>query len=106
MSPRVYRGGPDLYPEAVNSLSATLEVKNKLGLHLRAASTLAQIAKEYTSTIMIGHGSQEVSARSVIQLMMLGAAHGSKLKIKVQGPDAADALAAIKSIFEQRFNEE
>ena len=90
----------------MSSLAATLEVKNKLGLHLRAASTLAQVAKDFTSTILIGHGNQEVNARSVIQLMMLGAAHGSKLKIKVQGSDASEALAAIKSIFEQRFNEE
>lgn len=90
----------------VNPLAATLEIKNKLGLHLRAASTLAQIAKEFQSAITIGHGDQEVNARSVIQLMMLGAAHGSKLKIKIQGPDAAAAMAAIKSIFEQRFNEE
>jgi phosphotransferase system HPr (HPr) family protein len=90
----------------VNPLAATLEIKNKLGLHLRAASTLAQIAKEFQSAITVGHGDQEVNARSVIQLMMLGAAHGTKLKIKIQGPDAVAAMAAIKSIFEQRFNEE
>jgi phosphocarrier protein HPr len=90
----------------VNPLAATLEIKNKLGLHLRAASTLAQIAKEFQSSITVGHGDQEVNARSVIQLMMLGAAHGTKVKIKIQGPDAATAMAAIKSIFEQRFNEE
>jgi phosphotransferase system HPr (HPr) family protein len=90
----------------VNPLAATLEIKNKLGLHLRAASTLAQIAKEFQSAITIGHGDQEVNARSVIQLMMLGAPHGTKLKIKIQGPDAVAAMAAIKSIFEQRFNEE
>jgi phosphotransferase system HPr (HPr) family protein len=90
----------------VNALAATLEVKNKLGLHLRAASTLAQVAKGFVSAITIGHGCQEVNARSVIQLMMLGAAHGSKLKVKVQGADAPEAMAAIKAIFERRFNEE
>jgi phosphocarrier protein HPr len=90
----------------VNSFSATLEVKNKLGLHLRAASTLATVAKQFISTITIGHGGEEVNARSVIKLMTLGAAHGSKLKVKVNGPDAEKALAAIKSIFEERFNEE
>jgi phosphotransferase system HPr (HPr) family protein len=90
----------------VNALAATLEVKNKLGLHLRAVSVLSQVAKEFQSTIMIGNANQEVNARSVIQLMMLGAAHGSKLKVKVSGPDAGAAMAAIKSIFEQRFNEE
>ncbi|HTT74371.1 MAG TPA: HPr family phosphocarrier protein [Candidatus Binataceae bacterium] len=90
----------------MNSLAATLEVKNKLGLHLRAASVLSQVAKDFQSAIIVSYGNQEVNARSVIQLMMLGAAHGAKLKIKVQGPDAAEAMAAIKSLFEQRFNEE
>ena len=90
----------------MNATSATLEVKNKLGLHLRAASTLAQVAKDFESSITLSNGAQEVSARSVIQIMMLGAAQGAKLKVKVQGPDAQAALAAIKAIFDQRFNEE
>ncbi|HEX4211264.1 MAG TPA: HPr family phosphocarrier protein, partial [Candidatus Binataceae bacterium] len=73
----------------MNHLAATLEIKNKLGLHLRAASVLSQIAKEFQSTITVSHGGQEANARSVIQLMTLGAAHGAKLKIKIQGPDEA-----------------
>lgn len=73
---------------------------------MRAASVLSQIAKEFQSTITVSHGGQEANARSVIQLMTLGAAHGAKLKIKIQGPDEAAAMMAIKSIFEQRFNEE
>jgi phosphotransferase system HPr (HPr) family protein len=102
----VYRLRPYLYPCAVNAVSATLEVKNKLGLHLRAASTLAQVAKAFESSVMLSNGTQEVSARSVIQIMMLGAAQGAKLKVKVQGADAPAAMAAIKGIFDQRFNEE
>ena len=73
---------------------------------MRAASTLAQVIKDFASTITIVYDIHEVNARSVIQLMMLGAAHGSKVKVKVNGPDASAAMAAIKSIFEQRFNEE
>jgi phosphotransferase system HPr-like phosphotransfer protein len=37
---------------------------------------------------------------------MLGASQGTKLKVKVEGPDAHAAMSAIKEIFEQRFNEE
>jgi phosphotransferase system HPr (HPr) family protein len=102
----VYGTGVDLYHKALSSLVATVIVKNHQGLHLRAASALVQVTKDFTSSITVIYGNQEVNARSVIQLILLRASYGAKLKIKVDGPDAAAALAAIRSIFEQRFNEE
>jgi phosphocarrier protein NPr len=92
--------------EAVNALEATLEIKNRLGLHLRAASTLADTVKKFNATVMLGNGAQAINARSVTNLIMLGAGQGTKLKIKVDGPEAHAALTAIKELFEQRFNEE
>jgi len=91
---------------AVNALETTLEIKNRLGLHLRAASTLADTVKKFNSTVTLGSGKHAVNARSVTNLIMLGAGQGTKLKVKVEGPDAQAALSAIKELFEQRFNEE
>jgi phosphotransferase system HPr (HPr) family protein len=90
----------------VKPLEATLEIKNRLGLHLRAASTLAETIKKFNATVTLGSGAQAVNARSVINLMMLGAGQGTRLKIKVEGPEASAAMSAIKELFEQRFNEE
>jgi len=87
------------------SVAATLEVTNTFGLHLRAASTLAQVARQFTSIITVEHGNQEVNARSVLGLAMLRVVHGTKLKIAIRGSDAAAAFEAIKLIFEQRFYE-
>ena len=92
--------------DAVNSLEATLEIKNRLGLHLRAASTLADTVKRFSATVTLTKGKQTINARSVTNLIMLGAGPGSKLKVKVEGPDAPAAMAAIKDLFEQRFNED
>ena len=83
-----------------------MEIKNRLGLHLRAASTLAQAVKGFTSTVTIIKGKNQVSARSVTGLMMLGAAQGTKLKVRVEGDDAADAMRAIKQLFDAKFNED
>ena len=91
---------------AVNALEATLEIKNRLGLHLRAASTLADTVKKFDATVTLSSGKQAVNARSVTNLIMLGAGQGTKLKVKVEGPEAHAALKAIKELFEQRFNEE
>ncbi|HEY1849394.1 MAG TPA: HPr family phosphocarrier protein [Candidatus Binataceae bacterium] len=87
-------------------MEATLEIKNRLGLHLRAASTLAETIKKFNATVTIGNGGQAINARSVTNLIMLGAGQGTKLKVKAEGPDAQAAMNAIKELFEQRFNEE
>jgi phosphotransferase system HPr (HPr) family protein len=90
----------------VNPAEATLEIKNRLGLHLRAASALADTVKQFSSTVTLVLGGQEVNARSVTQLIMLGAGQGTKLKVRVEGPDAPAAMTAIKSLFDQRFGED
>jgi phosphotransferase system HPr (HPr) family protein len=90
----------------VGAAEATLEIKNRLGLHLRAASTLFQTVKDFKSSVTLSNGRQEVNARSVTSLIMLGAGQGTKLKVKVAGPDAAATMAALKALFEARFGEE
>ena len=91
----------------VNVAEATVEVKNRLGLHLRAASALAQTAAKFTSKITIGTSKDDlVNAKSMTSLMMLGAAQGSKLKLRAEGPDAKEALKAVQTLFDDRFGEE
>jgi phosphocarrier protein len=90
----------------VNAAEATVEVKNRLGLHLRAASALAQTAAKFTSQVMIGRGKNLVNAKSMTNLMMLGAAQGSKLKVRTEGTDAREALKAVQTLFDDRFGEE
>jgi len=90
----------------VDVAEITLEIRNRLGLHLRAASTLAQALRQFSSTVTLSNGAQQVNARSVTSLMMLGAGQGTKLKARAEGSDAHEALAALKSLFDSRFGEE
>jgi phosphocarrier protein HPr len=90
----------------VNVVEATVEIKNRLGMHLRAASTLAQTAARFKSQISIIKGKNKVNARSVTGLIMLGAAIGTKLKVRAEGEDAKEALRAVQQLFEDRFGEE
>jgi phosphotransferase system HPr (HPr) family protein len=48
----------------------------------------------------------QVSAKSVMELIMLEAGQGSKLKLRAEGNDAIDAVAAIQALFEKRFGQE
>ncbi len=83
-----------------------MEVKNRLGLHLRAASTLAQTASKFSSQVTIVRGKTMTNAKSVTSLIMLGAGIGSKLKLRVEGADARAALKAVQDLFENRFGED
>ena len=83
-----------------------MEVKNKLGLHLRAASTLAQTAARFSAAITITRGKDQANAKSVTSLMMLGAGIGTKLKIRAEGEEARQALHSLQQLFEDRFGEE
>ena len=87
-------------------MEATVEIKNRLGLHLRAASTLAQTAARYASKITVTRGKNQVSAKSVTGLMMLGAEKGVKVKLQADGEDAREALKAVQTLFEDGFGEE
>lgn len=91
---------------SVNVAEATVEIKNRLGLHLRAASALAQTAAGFSCQVSIGRGKNLINAKSVTGLMMLGAGQGSKLKVRAEGADAKEALKAVQNLFENRFGEE
>ncbi|HJU28989.1 MAG TPA: HPr family phosphocarrier protein [Candidatus Binataceae bacterium] len=90
----------------MSAAEATLEIRNRLGLHLRAASTVAQSLKQFKSSVTLSNGDHEANAKSVTSLMMLGASQGTRLKVRAEGPDAPAALAAVRSLFESRFGEE
>jgi phosphocarrier protein HPr len=90
----------------VNVAEANVEVKNRLGLHLRAASTLAQTASRFSSQVQIVRGKTTTNAKSVTSIIMLGAGVGSKLKLRAEGPDAREAVKAVQDLFENRFGEE
>ena len=87
-------------------LCKNLEIKNRLGLHARAAAQLVQKASQFDAEITIGKDGQMVNGKSIIGLMMLAAAQGTCIEVSVSGPDAAAALEAIEQLVEQKFNEE
>ncbi|MGH7864515.1 MAG: HPr family phosphocarrier protein [Candidatus Binataceae bacterium] len=107
MPRRSFTGALDTFiVEPMSAAEATVEVKNRLGLHLRAASTLSQEALKFDATITISRGKNSVSARSITGLMTLGAGQGSKLKIRAEGRQAREALVAVRQLFEARFGED
>ena len=89
------------------SYHAEVEIINQRGLHARAAVKLAKSIEDFEATIHIGYKDcMQVDAREIIELMMLGAAQGSRLVVEASGPDAAAALETICNLIAARFDEE
>ena len=88
------------------TLSKQLEIKNRLGLHARAAAQLVQVASQFEADITITKEGQVVDGKSILGLMMLAAGQGSYIEVSASGAQAADALAAIERLMDQKFNEE
>ncbi len=90
--------------EAVVTRSVT--IVNRRGLHARAAAKLVTLAEQFSANIDVLRDGQEVSARSIMGLMMLGAGMGSTLELRAEGFDAHEALEAIAGLIEAGFNEQ
>ncbi|WP_051457836.1 HPr family phosphocarrier protein [Microbispora sp. ATCC PTA-5024] len=67
-------------------------------LHARPASTLAQVAAAYVSSVTISYGSRAADVRSVLSVMSLGATGGGSVTLRATGPDAPEALAALGAV--------
>ena len=80
-------------------------IRNKRGLHARAAAKLVTLAERFSASVEVGREQQFVSAQSIMGLMMLGAAQGCTIEITAEGWDAKEALAAIVALVEAGFNE-
>ena len=87
------------------TLRATLEILNKLGLHARAAVLLVQASARYDAKVTVSKDGQVVDGRSIMGVMMLAAEQGSHIEIETSGPEAQAALDAITTLVANRFNE-
>ncbi|GIW40177.1 MAG: phosphocarrier protein HPr [Candidatus Binatia bacterium] len=83
----------------------TFEIRNRLGLHARAAVQLVQLANRFESEIRLSKDGKAVNGKSVLELMMLAATQGSAVEVIAEGPDAQEAVEAIGALIAARFHE-
>ena len=86
-------------------VSDKITIRNKLGLHLRAAAELVKVANKFKCQISVSRGMQNVNVKSLLGLMTLAASKGTELEFTAEGEDAKDALAALRQLIEQNFKE-
>ena len=79
-------------------------VINDKGLHTRPSTELVKCASCFRSQIRLHYHSLEVDAKSLLDILILGAAKGSKIEIIATGDDAAEAVDAILQLANRKFH--
>jgi len=87
------------------AVARRLTIVNVRGLHARASRKLAELALAHQARIVVRREGEEADARSLMDLMMLGAGVGSEIEVEADGVDEAEALGAIAALVEAGFHE-
>jgi len=89
----------------MTKVTKKLEIRNKLGLHARAAALFVQTVNKFSSEVMVSKDGHTADGDSIMGMLTLGATQGSKILVEATGEDAEKALRAIERLLESRFNE-
>lgn len=87
-------------------ISREYTINNKLGLHARPSAQITQVASRFASEVWIAKNGRRVNAKSIMGVMMLAAGQGSVVVVDADGPDEADALAAVGALIQSGFGED
>lgn len=87
-------------------LVRTATISNRRGLHARAAAKFVKLAATFDAQVCVCHRGTEVSGLSIMGLMMLAAAPGCSIELKVTGTQAGEALDALFDLVDRKFDED
>ncbi|MCJ2018554.1 HPr family phosphocarrier protein [Methylobacterium sp. E-065] len=83
-----------------------LPIINRRGLHARASAKFVQTVERYDSTVTVTRAGETVGGRSIMGLLTLGAAMGTRIAVTAVGQDAETCLDAIEALLANRFGED
>ncbi len=84
----------------------TFTIRNRLGLHARAAALLVKTANRFAADVFIEKDGVEVNGKSIMGILMLAASKGSKITLKADGKSATQVLDTLGKLIEDKFGEE
>lgn len=84
---------------------ASFEIVNDLGLHARAATKLVQLASRYAAEVELEKDGQVANAKSVMGVLLLCGAKGTRVTVRARGREAQRAVESIGELIASRFGE-
>ena len=86
--------------------SRDFTIKNRLGLHARAAAQLVQTANKFAAEVTLVKDDIEVNGKSIMGILLLAAPKGTELAVRVEGTDETLAMQEIATLIEDGFGED
>jgi phosphocarrier protein HPr len=83
-----------------------LTICNKKGLHARASARFVQTVEKFDADVRVMRCGETVGGTSIMGLMMLAAAPGTKIIVEATGKEAAEVIAALAVLIDSRFGEQ
>lgn len=86
-------------------LEKRITIKNKLGLHARAAVKFVNMANRFGASVKIVKDGNEIDGKSILGILTLAATQGSEILLLVAGKDEDSAFKALADLINNRFDE-
>ena len=81
-------------------------IGHELGLHARPAAAFVQTAQRFRCEVRVARSEQEANAKSILGILSLGIGQGTTVRVRAQGPDAAEAVAALSKLVAANFEQQ
>ncbi len=85
------------------NVQKTVVISNPQGLHARPAELLVRLAMQFESDVEVIRDGQRVDAKSILNVLTLGAGQGTEITLQAQGADAQEAIEALVRLIESEF---
>jgi phosphocarrier protein HPr len=83
-----------------------VEIRNRLGLHARAAARFVHAATRFRSRVRVSRDGQTMDGKSILGILLLAASQGSLLTLSVEGDDEEACVAALAALVLSGFGED
>ncbi|ANM28819.1 phosphocarrier protein HPr [Acidobacteria bacterium Mor1] len=83
----------------------TVQIQNRLGLHARAAAKFVHLANSFEARISVTKDGARVDGKSILGLLTLAAAKGTKLQLAADGNDEEAAIEELAKLVRSGFGE-
>jgi phosphocarrier protein HPr len=83
-----------------------LAIRNRLGLHARAAARFVHTASRFRSRVTAGRDGRVMDGKSILGILLLAASQGTAIEVTAEGPDEDQAIDALATLVDGGFGEE
>lgn len=87
------------------TITKIFTIGNELGLHARAAASFVKVVNRFKSKVSVKKDSVTVNGKSIMGVLMLAAAKGSKIEVTATGVDASILIKEVEKLISNNFGE-